>query len=64
MTCQHVDEVLKTPSPVLYEILLEDAVILVQEGDLLEVSLFWKNQAREEVLCFISGLMPNANLVI
>ena len=32
---QHVDEVLEPPPPVLNKVLLEDAVVLVQEGNLL-----------------------------
>ena len=33
---QHVDEVLEPPPPVLDEVLLENAVILVQEGNLFQ----------------------------
>ena len=33
---QHVDEVLEPPPPVLDEVLLENAVILVQERNLFE----------------------------
>ena len=33
---QHVDEVLEPPPPVLDKVLLENAVILVQEGNLLQ----------------------------
>ena len=36
VTGQHVDEVLEPPPPVLDEVLLENAVILVQEGDLFQ----------------------------
>ena len=36
---QHVDEVLQPPPPVLDEVLLEDAVVLVQEGNLFQEGL-------------------------
>ena len=36
---QHVDEVLQPPPPVLDEVLLENAVVLVQEGNLFQEGL-------------------------
>ena len=36
VTGQHVDEVLEPPPPVLDKVLLENPVVLVQEGDLFQ----------------------------
>ena len=45
MSGQYVDKVLEPPSPVLYKVLLKNAIILVQEGHLFEVGLFgeWRD---------------------